>query len=130
MNNYKHMYNYSFKTTYNRFVRKFLKDDQYRKDLLNAFSLQSYECETIMKIQDSLFNTFKDNPQLRTLLNEYIANQRTFPMKISDKTAFMFLFSFENFHYLHKCLGYLLENKPIDEAYFNTFINSFKNNSK
>ena len=123
------MYNYSFRTTYTN-VSIDLQDDQYRKDLLRAFFLQSYDHIVIMKDQDTLFNTFKDNPQLRKILNEYIVNQKTLPMKISDKTAFMFLFSFESFHYLHKCLRYLLENKPIDEAYLNEFIDSFKNNSK
>ena len=41
MNNYNYMYNYSFITTYTN-VSIDLQDDQYRKDLLRAFSLQSY----------------------------------------------------------------------------------------
>ena len=123
------MYNYSFKTPYHHFPED-LQDDQYRKDLLRAFSLQSYNHSIIITEQDKLFDTFKDHPQLRKILNAYSTNQKTIPIKISDKTAFMFLFSFENFHYLHKCLGYLLKNKPIDEAHMNKFIYSFKNNSK
>ena len=123
------MYNYSFRTTYTN-VSIDLQDDQYRKDLLRAFSLQSYNHSIIITEQDKLFDTFKDHPQLRKILNSYSTNQKTIPIKISDKTAFMFLFSFENFHYLHKCLGYLLKNKPIDEAHMNKFIYSFKNNSK
>ena len=123
------MYNYSFITTYTN-VSIDLQDDQYRKDLLRAFSLQSYNHSIIITEQDKLFDTFKDHPQLRKILNSYSTNQKTIPIKISDKTAFMFLFSFENFHYLHKCLGYLLKNKPIDEAHMNKFIYSFKNNSK
>ena len=123
------MYNYSFITTYTN-MSVDLQDDQYRKDLLRAFSLQSYNHSIIITEQDKLFDTFKDHPQLRKILNSYSTNQKTIPIKISDKTAFMFLFSFENFHYLHKCLGYLLKNKPIDEAHMNKFIYSFKNNSK
>ena len=35
-----------------------------------------------------------------------------------------------NLSYLHECLGYLLENKKIDDECFNKFIFSFKNNSR
>ena len=64
----------------------------------------------------------KHNIQLKTLVNKYIACQTQFPIKISPKMAFIILFSFEHFHYMHKCLGYLLKNEPINEEYFQTFV--------
>ena len=42
--------------------------------------------------------------------------------KLSKESAFILLFSFHNFCYFHKCLGYLLQNKTIDENYFQNFI--------
>ena len=51
-------------------------------------------------------------------------------LKLITVVIFTFLFSFESFQYLHECLGYLLENKKIDDDCFNKFIFSFKNNSK
>ena len=36
-------------------------------------------------------------------------------LEIDHGGIFTFLFSFESFQYLHECLGYLLENKKIDD---------------
>ena len=115
------MYNYSFNTTYLDLSDN-LQDNQYRTDLLTAFSLQSYTHEPIMKEIYSLFDKLKHNIQFTILIDTYIINQKQFPMQIDQKTAFMILFSFEYFHYMHKCLGYLLNNKPINEEYFQTFV--------
>jgi len=115
------MYNYLFTPTYQELPEN-LQNNQYQKDLLTVFSLQSYTDKIIMKEIDELFDKFKHNIQLKTLINKYIACQTQFPIKISPKMAFIILFSFEHFHYMHKCLGYLLKNEPINEEYFQTFV--------
>ena len=120
MNKYIYMYNYSFKPTYMDLSEK-LQDEQYKNDLLTAFSLQSYNNKIIMKEIYDLLNKFEAHKQIIVLLNEISINTQT-PFQINKKMAFIILFSFKNFYYFHTCLGYLLEGKPIDEDYFNKFI--------
>ena len=120
------MYNYSFKTTYINKEEK-LQDPQYRNDLLTAFYLQSYNHKCIMNEIDNLYNKFKDNKQISIILNNIIKKSSFFPNhnlvgKLSKSHAFILLFSFQNFCYFHECLCYLLQNKSIDENYFNMFI--------
>ena len=41
---------------------------------------------------------------------------------MNNESCFILFFSFENVNYFHKCLAYLLEDKPIDEDYFRKFV--------
>ena len=122
MNNYYYMYNYSLEPTYTNLQDPNASNNQYKQDLLEAFSLQNYNHEQIMEEIDILYNKLKDNAQILELL-VIIKLKKFLPsFLMKNETCFILLFSFEYFNYFHKCLGYLLEDKPIDEDYFRTFV--------
>ena len=123
------MYNYSFRISYFDLPEE-QQDDQYRKDFLKAFQLTNYESDVILKTIDDIYEKVKDDSQMKAILQNYEKNVYRYPIEIDHGGIFTFLFSFESFQYLHECLGYLLENKKIDDECFNKFIFSFKNNSK
>lgn len=123
------MYNYSFRINYFNLPEE-EQDDQYRKDFLKAFNLENYESDKIFKTIDNIYEKVKDEPQIKSILESYKKNLYRFPIDTDYNGLFTFLFSFECFQYLHESLGYLLENKKIDDECFNKFIFSFKNNSK
>ena len=69
MNNYYYMYNYSFKMSYMDARDEFLSNSQYKKDLLEAFSLQTYNHEKIMKEIEILYliGNLMDGPNIKIL---------------------------------------------------------------
>ena len=122
MNNYYYMYNYSFKMSYMDERDEFLSNSQYKKDLLEAFSLQTYNHEKIMKEIETLYDKLKDNVQIQEILTNMKLKKYLPSFLMNNESCFILLFSFENVNYFHKCLGYLLEDKPIDEDYFRKFV--------
>ena len=122
MNNYYYMYNYSFNMSYLDVQDEFLSNSQYKKDLLKAFSLQTYNHEKIMKEIEVLYDKLKDNAQIIEILTNIKLKKYLPSFLMNNESCFVLLFSFENVNYFHKCLGYLLKNKPIDEDYFRKFL--------
>ena len=115
------MYNYSFRISYFDLPEE-EQDEQYRKDFLKAFNLENYESDKILKTIDNIYEKVKDEPQIKSILENYKKNLYRFPIDVDYNGLFTFLFSFECFQYLHECLGYLLENKKIHDECFNKFI--------
>jgi len=116
------MYNYYSKMYYMDEKDDFLSNCQYKKDILKAFSLQTYNHEKIMQGIDMLYKKFEDNDQVQELLTNIKLKKYLPSFLMNNETCFILLFSFENFNYFHKCLGYLLEDKPINEDYFKQFV--------
>jgi len=114
------MYNYSYNVTY-RTSKKQDEDNAYRKDLLNVFNMEKYIHDDIMEKILKLYKKLKNNQQLQTLL-KFVSSNNRLPFNPDPDISFIMLFSFENFSYFHKCLGYLLQNKTIDEKYFQNFV--------
>ena len=116
------MYNYLFLLTYNNISDTFLSNEQYKKDLLNVFSLQSYNHKKIMNEINILYDKLKKNTQIKELLTNIKLNNHTLTFLLDNESSFIILFSFEYFNYFHVCLSYLLTDKPINEDYFRKFI--------
>lgn len=123
------MYNYSFKINYFDLPLD-KQDDQYRKDFLKAFNLEIYDETKIFHVIDNIFNNLKENVQFIEILETYKKTIYNYPIDVDNNTLFTFLFSFDTFQYLHKCLSYLLQNKPISDRIINEFIEYFKKNNK
>ena len=105
------MYNYSIKTTYLDIDDK-KQDTQYRKEFLDTFNLEQFDNESITTTTDYLFNKYKNNKQISSLIQFHRNNNM---YALSDNMAFMLFFSFENFYYFHKALQLLNQNKIIDD---------------
>ena len=59
---------------------------------------------------------------LNLFLEKLISSNNKLPFFSDPDVSFIMLFSFQNFSYFHKCLGYILQNKTIDEEYFKNFV--------
>ena len=97
------MYNFSHNITYNQ-VSLNKQNQQYQDDLLKCFSIKKYDFETIGKIQDDIYNQYKDNDSFKDLLEFFQNNQKIIPAKLPLQNCFTLLFQFEYFFMLHNCL--------------------------
>ena len=97
------MYNFSYNITYNH-VPLNKQNQQYQDDLLKCFNVKKYDFETIGKIQDDIYNQYKDNDSFKDLLEFFQNNQKIIPAKLPLQNCFTLLFQFEYFFMLHNCL--------------------------
>ena len=97
------MYNFSHKITYNH-VPENKQNQQYQEDILKCFNVETYDFNTIGKIQDELYELYKNNESFKNLLEFFQNNQRIIPAKLPLQNCFTLLFQFEYFFMLHNCL--------------------------
>ena len=69
------MYNFNHKITYNH-VPESKQNNQYQKDILTCFNVDTYNFEKIGKIQDEIYELYKDNESFKDLLEFFQNNQR------------------------------------------------------
>ena len=99
------MYNYSIVLTYKN-LEGDVSDTQYRKELLEVFSMTEYNSEMIYK-QDVLYESLKNNYTqiIKCILeNDYLALIRN----VDSKSCFMILFSWEYFYDNHLLIKAIL----------------------
>lgn len=102
------MYNYSIKLQYKNLDEDH-SDTQYRKELLDVFSLKDYN-EEIIKKQDTLFQQLKD--EYTEITKCVINNDRLALIRnVSENDAFMILFSWDYFYENHNLIRAILNNK-------------------
>jgi len=102
------MYNYSLQLTYKHLDDE-LSNTQYRKELLDVFSLNEYNEEMIKK-QDILFNQLKN--EYSEISNCIINNDRLALIRnINENDAFMILFSWDYFYDNHNLICAILTNQ-------------------
>lgn len=102
------MYNYSIKLQYKNLDEDH-SDTQYRKELLDVFSLKEYN-EEIIKKQDTLFQQLKD--EYTEITKCVINNDRLALIRnVSENDAFMILFSWDYFYENHNLIRAILNNK-------------------
>lgn len=102
------MYNYSIKLQYKNLDEDH-SDTQYRKELLDVFSLKEYN-EEIIKKQDTLFQQLKD--EYTEITKCVINNDRLALIRnVSENDAFMILFSWDYFYDNHNLISAILNNK-------------------
>ena len=92
------------------------QEDMYRIDYLNAFGLQQFDGDKIIKIVEFLYEKFKNNIDLKEILEKHhyfhINPYNNIP---NYEFVFQTLFSFETFDIFHKCIIILLNNTYIDQ---------------
>ena len=86
------------------------KDHQYKKQLLQVFDTNNHNILKINEIQCRLYNKYNKNESLLNLLKFFKNNQTIIPLELSLETCFIFLFSYDYFYMLHKCLQYINKN--------------------
>ena len=106
------MYNFSHKITYNQ-VEENKQNKQYQDDILKCFNVKTYDFDTIGKIQDEIYELYKDNKSFKGLLEFFQNNQKIIPAKLPLQNCFTLLFQFEYFFLLHNCLIDLNSSKKI-----------------
>ena len=122
------MYNYSYQTTYNLISEKD-QNERYKKEILECFNQRDYNYEEIAKIQDHIFNTFKENESFLKLITYYQKNQTFIPVNIPLKTCITLLFQFDYFFKFHDCLKDLNKDNKISNINYEDMINLIKKNN-
>lgn len=124
------MYNTDFICTYKLHDDE-NQDDMYRIDYLNAFGLKEFEGEKIMEIVELLYNKYKNNNDLKEILEKhhyfYIEPKNNTP---NYEIIFQSLFSFDTFDIFHKCLIKLNNNEAIDNETKNQLYKIYNKNKK
>ena len=124
------MYNYSFYCTYLDVSSNENKQDTvYRQEILKAFQLMIYDHEKMMNIIDNLYEKFKENTQIKEILNTLKENNKYSFLFNNLKDLFTLLFSFEYFYYFHTCLAELEQSSSISDIIYEKFIKVLKNNN-
>ena len=102
------MYNYSINLKYKNLDEE-QSDTQYRKELLDVFSLQEYD-EDMIKKQDTLFEKLKN--EYSEITSCIINNDRLALIRnVNENDAFMILFSWDYFYDNHNLISAILTNK-------------------
>lgn len=122
------MYNFSCEITYNH-VPENKQNQQYQNDLLKCFNVETYNFETIGKIQDEIYKLYKDDKSFKELLEFFQNNQRIIPAKLPLQNCFTLLFQFEYFFMLHNCLIDLNSSKKIQPLTFQNMTFLIKKNN-
>ena len=115
------MYNYNYDVSYIS-IDGDEGDTAYRKNLLCAFNLTKWDSR-IMNIQDDIYEKFKNNQQLKNILNKGKEFGFNMPFELDDKTTFTMFFSFPFFESFHKCLKDLFLNNNISNYNYNNINN-------
>ena len=122
------MYNFSHKITYNH-VPENKQNQQYQDDILKCFNVETYDFDTIGKIQDDMYNQYKDYDDFKDLLEFFQNNQRIIPAKLPLQNCFTLLFQFEYFFILHICLNELHNTNKIQQPTFQNITFLIKKNN-
>ena len=108
------MYNYSINLNYKNITDND-SDTQYRKEVLEVFSMKEYN-QDIIKKQDDLFNELKE--EYSQIIKCIMNNDRLALIRnVSDNDAFMILFSYDYFYDNHNLIRAILtkaDKKTID----------------
>ena len=108
------MYNYSINLNYKNLTDND-SDTQYRKEVLEVFSMKEYN-QDIIKKQDDLFNELKE--EYSQIIKCIMDNDRLALIRnVSDNDAFMILFSYDYFYDNHNLIRAILtkaDKKTID----------------
>jgi len=116
-------YDYSYDTTY---IHKTIGNDGYYQfDFCRVFLCKQYN-DIVLETQDSLLEKFKDNVKFKNILHLAKTKNFNIPIKMDDKNVFCFLFSYDYFHYIHKCLQDLFKTNDISDINYDKLINILK----
>ena len=120
------MYCTDFVCTYKQHTDEY-QDSIYRSQLLQAFSLQEFDDDTINKEIENVYNSLKENDNIIFLLSKIEkspALQTIFMIMGNDNlTMFKLLFRFEIFYLTHKLICDFKNNNIISREIVDSIVN-------
>ena len=115
------MYNYNYDVSYLH-IKGDIGDTTYRKHLLGACNLNNWE-DDIIKIQDDIYDKFKNNKKFKNLIQKGKKYGFNLPFELDDKWIMSMFFSFNFYETFHECLKDLYNNNEISDDNFTKMIN-------
>ena len=114
------MYNYNYDVSYLH-IKGDIGDTTYRKHLLGACNLNNWE-DDIIKIQDDIYDKFKNNKKFKNLIQKGKKYGFNLPFELDDKWIMSMFFSFNFYETFHECLKDLYNNNEISDDNFTKMI--------
>ena len=111
------MYNIDFECSYRNIQDEEDSDDQYRKDILNAFGITEYHFDSISHGVSEIYEKIDNNTELHNLLEE-MYKLSPFALTTNDidlEYGLLLLFSYEYFEHFHKILQKYYRNMEFNE---------------
>tara|TARA_B000000557_G_scaffold264745_1_gene271436 strand:- start:3035 stop:3403 length:369 start_codon:yes stop_codon:yes gene_type:complete len=111
------MYNIDFECTYKNIQDEEGSDDQYRKDVLNAFGISKYHFDSISHKVSEIYKKIDNNTELHKLLQD-MYKLSPFALTTNDidlEYGLLLLFSYEYFEHFHKILQKYYRNMEFNE---------------
>lgn len=105
------MYNYNAIVDY----KKYDEDDIYRQQICQSFNIDNYNHDIIMETITNIYEKYKNNNDFMQIINHSskLYNEE------EDLYSLMYLFSWDKFEVLHKCLNDLNNCEKINENNLN-----------
>jgi hypothetical protein len=117
--------NYDYSYDVNYLFKTVGENAYYQYDFCRVFLCKDYD-DMILKVQDSLLEKFKTNKKLQNILDIGVNNGFGMPIEMNHKMVFSFLFNYDFFYYIHRCLQDLFKTEDISDENFNKLINLLK----
>ena len=117
-------YNHELEIDYHTVVET-KQDDQYRKNMLNAFNMKEYDYNKILSTIKEFNNIHGRNKHIQNILKA-INNNKQYSFFTHDNlfNGYFLLFSFDYFNLFHACLRDLNNTGDIKEINANALIDS------
>ena len=115
------MYNYNYDVSYSH-IKGDIGDTTYRKHLLGACNQNNWN-DDIIKIQDNIYDKFKDNEKLKEIIKKGKDYGFNLPFELDEQFIMSMLFSFNFYETFHKCLKDLFNNNEISNDNFTQMTN-------
>lgn len=117
-------YNHKLEIDYHT-VEESKQDDQYRKNMLEAFNMDEYNYDKILSTIKEINNIHGNNKHIKDILNA-INNHKQYSFFTHDNlfNGYFLLFSFDYFNLFHTCIRDLINMGDINETNAEALINS------
>lgn len=117
-------YNHELEIDYHT-VEESKQDDQYRKNMLEAFNMDEYNYNKILSTIKEINNIHGRNKHIKDILNA-INNHKQYSFFTHDNlfNGYFLLFSFDYFNLFHACLRDLNNTADIKETNAKSLIDS------
>ena len=125
------MYQADFICTYKLMDDASDQEDMYRIQVLQAFDLNEWNNDVIKAIVSDLYIELKDIPAMKQIFDQARRNSNVIEMlalfdddeRVNENDIiFYFLFNFEYFDMIHRCIVDYLLNNTIHEKYTNQLL--------
>jgi hypothetical protein len=109
------------------------QEDMYRIQVLQAFDLNEWNNDTIKDIVNDLYTKLKDTPAMKQIFDRARRNSNVIEMlalfdddeRVEENDIILyFLFNFEYFDLLHRCIVDYFANNTIHEKYVTNLLNA------